>query len=276
MWFVMPMVLGTAIPEFGVALAAFVIFEAAYFGEIVRAGIQSVARGQVEAGRALGLTGTQSMRFVVLPQALKNMIPSLVTQFIVLFKDTSLASIIGFMDLTKAPGREQPRDPPVPAHLLSPSSTGSARTRCRATPATWRRGSALPEVTLPTGVRLHWREAGDPASPAVVWIPGGSVEDSSVMLPDLEPVLPRIRAMFPDTRGHGLSQKFERAEDYTYSEKGRDLLLWLDGLGIGAHCGAERRWVGALALGGGASGAGRGPGLDRRAAVRPPECAAVL
>jgi His/Glu/Gln/Arg/opine family amino acid ABC transporter permease subunit len=102
MWLVMPMVLGTAIPEFGVALAAFVIFEAAYFGEIVRAGIQSVARGQVEAGRALGLTGAQSMRFVVLPQALKNMIPSLVTQFIVLFKDTSLASIIGFMDLTKA------------------------------------------------------------------------------------------------------------------------------------------------------------------------------
>ena len=102
MWFIMPLVLGTSIPEFGVALAAFVIFEAAYFGEIVRAGVQSVARGQVEASRALGLTGAQSMRFVVLPQALKNMIPSLVTQIIVLFKDTSLASIIGFMDLTKA------------------------------------------------------------------------------------------------------------------------------------------------------------------------------
>jgi len=101
-WIVLPQLLRTPIPEFGVALIAFVIFEAAYFGEIVRAGIQSVARGQVEAGRALGLTGTQSMRFVVLPQALKNMIPSLVTQFIVLFKDTSLASIIGFMDLTKA------------------------------------------------------------------------------------------------------------------------------------------------------------------------------
>jgi ABC-type amino acid transport system permease subunit len=56
----------------------------------------------VEAARAVGLTGTQTMRFVVLPLALKNMIPSLVTQFIVLFKDTSLASIIGFMDLTKA------------------------------------------------------------------------------------------------------------------------------------------------------------------------------
>ena len=102
MWFIMPIALGTAIPEFGVALGAFVIFEAAYLGEIVRAGIQSVTRGQVEAARALGLGGAQAMRFVVLPQALKNMIPSLVTQFIVLFKDTSLASIIGFMDLTKA------------------------------------------------------------------------------------------------------------------------------------------------------------------------------
>jgi polar amino acid transport system permease protein len=102
MWFIMPIVLGTAIPEFGVALGAFVIFEAAYLGEIVRAGIQSVPNGQVEAARAIGLSGPQAMRFVVLPQALKNMIPSLVTQFIVLFKDTSLASIIGFMDLTKA------------------------------------------------------------------------------------------------------------------------------------------------------------------------------
>jgi polar amino acid transport system permease protein len=102
MWFIMPMVLQTAIPEFGVALAAFVIFEAAYLGEIVRAGIQSVPRGQVEAATGLGLSSAQGLRFVVLPQALKNMIPSLVTQFIVLFKDTSLASIIGFMDLTKA------------------------------------------------------------------------------------------------------------------------------------------------------------------------------
>lgn len=102
MWFIMPIALGTAIPEFGVALAAFVIFEAAYFGEIVRAGIQSVPRGQVEAATAVGLTGSRTMRHVVLPQALKNMIPSLVTQIIVLFKDTSLASIIGFMDLTKA------------------------------------------------------------------------------------------------------------------------------------------------------------------------------
>ena len=101
-WFIIPQLLRFPIPEYGVALTAFVIFEAAYFGEIVRAGIQSVPRGQVEAATALGLSGTQGMRYVILPQALKNMIPSLVTQFIVLFKDTSLASIIGFMDLTKA------------------------------------------------------------------------------------------------------------------------------------------------------------------------------
>ena len=89
-------------------------------------------------------------------------------------------------------------------------------------------------MTLPTGVRLHWREAGDPAAPAVVWIHGGSVEDSSFMRADLEPFLPRVRALFPDSRGHGLSQRFERAEDYTYAAKTGDLIPWLDGLGIDA------------------------------------------
>ena len=101
-WFAIPILLRVPLPEYGVALAAFVAFEAAYLGEIVRAGIQSVPRGQVEAATATGLTPAQAMRHVVLPQALRNMIPALVTQFIVLFKDTSLASIIGYMDLTKA------------------------------------------------------------------------------------------------------------------------------------------------------------------------------
>ena len=101
-WFIIPQLLRRPIPEYGVALTAFVVFEAAYFGEIVRAGIQSVPHGQVEAATALGLTRAQSMRFVVLPQAIRNMVPSLVTQMIVLFKDTSLASIIGYVDLTKA------------------------------------------------------------------------------------------------------------------------------------------------------------------------------
>ena len=101
-WFIIPQLLRLPIPEYGVALTAFVIFEAAYFGEIVRAGVQSVARGQGEAATALGMTATKTMTYVVLPQALKNMVPSLVTQMIVLFKDTSLASIIGYVDLTKA------------------------------------------------------------------------------------------------------------------------------------------------------------------------------
>lgn len=101
-WFIIPVLLRIPIPEFGVALTAFVVFEAAYLGEIVRAGIQSVPRGQLEAAAATGLSPAQTMAHIVLPQALRNMIPALVTQFIVLFKDTSLASIIGYVDLTKA------------------------------------------------------------------------------------------------------------------------------------------------------------------------------
>ena len=101
-WFILPVLLRVALPEYGIALMAFVVFEAAYIGEIVRAGIQSVPRGQVEAATSAGLSSSQTMRCVVLPQALRNMIPALLTQFIVLFKDTSLASIIGYVDLTKA------------------------------------------------------------------------------------------------------------------------------------------------------------------------------
>jgi len=101
-WFMIPALVGKSLPEYSVALTAFVIFEAAYLAEIVRAGIQSVPRGQVEAATATGLSKSQLMRHVILPQALRNMIPALVTQFIVLLKDTSLASIIGYVDLTKA------------------------------------------------------------------------------------------------------------------------------------------------------------------------------
>jgi pimeloyl-ACP methyl ester carboxylesterase len=92
----------------------------------------------------------------------------------------------------------------------------------------------VPELRLPNGATLHWREAGHPAGPPVVWIHGGSIEDSSFMPPDLEPFFDRVRALFPDTRGHGLSSRFERAEDYTYPKKAEDLLLWLDALGIEA------------------------------------------
>jgi His/Glu/Gln/Arg/opine family amino acid ABC transporter permease subunit len=101
-WFLVPVLIGRPVPEYWVALTAFVIFEGAYIGEIIRAGIQSVPKGQADAASASGLTYVQTMGTVILPQAIRNMIPSLVTQFIVLFKDTSLASIIGMMDLTKA------------------------------------------------------------------------------------------------------------------------------------------------------------------------------
>jgi 3-oxoadipate enol-lactonase len=90
----------------------------------------------------------------------------------------------------------------------------------------------VPDTTLKNGVRLHWREVGDPAKPAVVWIHGGSVEESSSMVADLEPFAARIRALFPDTRGHGLSSKFERVADHTYPRKAEDVRLWLDALGI--------------------------------------------
>src|SRR5262249_9405346 len=89
-------------PEYSGALAVFVTVEAAYVGEIVRAGIQSVHRGQAEAATATGLARAKVIRYVILPQALSNMIPALVTQSIVLLKDTSLASIIGYVELTKA------------------------------------------------------------------------------------------------------------------------------------------------------------------------------
>ncbi|MES8077621.1 amino acid ABC transporter permease, partial [Cutibacterium acnes] len=83
------------------AVITFIAFEAAYFSEIVRAGIQSIPRGQVYAGQALGLTYGQNMRYVILPQAFRNMLPVFLTQTIILFQDTSLVYAIGAYDLLK-------------------------------------------------------------------------------------------------------------------------------------------------------------------------------
>lgn len=80
------------------ALVAFALFEAAYYSEIIRAGIQSVPKGQVGAGLALGFTPGQTMRLIVLPQAFRNMTPLLLTQAIILFQDTSLVYVIGLSD----------------------------------------------------------------------------------------------------------------------------------------------------------------------------------
>lgn len=86
-------------------VAALALFTGAYVGEIVRAGVQSIARGQNEAARSLGLSSGQSMRHVILPQAFKRVLPPLAGQFISLVKDTSLVSVIAITELTKS-GRE--------------------------------------------------------------------------------------------------------------------------------------------------------------------------
>ena len=83
------------------ALITFTVFEAAYYSEIMRAGIQSVSKGQVAAGYAVGMTYAQCMKLIVLPQAFRNMLPVLLTQTIILFQDTSLVYAIGAYDLLK-------------------------------------------------------------------------------------------------------------------------------------------------------------------------------
>jgi len=87
---------------FASSLVTFIMFEAAYFSEIMRAGIQSISKGQPAAASALGLTYAQSMRYVVLPQAFRNMLPVLLTQTIVLFQDTSLVYVVSIPDFLGA------------------------------------------------------------------------------------------------------------------------------------------------------------------------------
>jgi glutamate/aspartate transport system permease protein len=95
---------------FSSALLTFIMFEAAYFSEIVRGGIQAVARGQQSAGLALGMTGAQSMRYVVLPQVMRTMLPVLLTQTIVLFQDTSLVYVLSLTDFLGAASKIAQRD----------------------------------------------------------------------------------------------------------------------------------------------------------------------
>ena len=103
LWFylLIPFLIGKPIGAEVSAIITFIAFEAAYFSEIMRAGIQSIPRGQVHAGQALGMSYGQNMRLVVLPQAFRNMLPVLLTQTIILFQDTSLVYAIGAYDLLK-------------------------------------------------------------------------------------------------------------------------------------------------------------------------------
>ncbi len=100
------------------AMVAFALFEAAYYAEIIRAGIQSVPRGQLSAALALGLRPAQAMRLVVLPQAFRNMVPLLLTQGVILFQDTSLVYVIGLADFFGTAAKVGDRDGRVVELLL--------------------------------------------------------------------------------------------------------------------------------------------------------------
>ena len=101
LWFylLIPLLIGHTIDKEQSLIITFTLFEAAYFAEIMRAGIQSVARGQIYAGYAMGMSYRQTMQLVVLPQAFRNMLPVLMTQIIVMLQDTSLGYAIGTYDL---------------------------------------------------------------------------------------------------------------------------------------------------------------------------------
>ena len=92
------------------SLVTFTLFEAAYFAEIMRAGIQSIPRGQVSAAQALGMTYLQTMGYIVLPQAFRNMLPVLLTQTIILFQDTSLVYVLSITDFLGAASKVAQRD----------------------------------------------------------------------------------------------------------------------------------------------------------------------
>ena len=101
-YFALPVILNTRVDPFVAAVAACSINSGAYVAEIFRAGIQSVDRGQTEAGRSRGLTWFQTMREIVIPQAFKRIIPPLGNEFIAMLKDSSLVSVIGFEELTRS------------------------------------------------------------------------------------------------------------------------------------------------------------------------------
>lgn len=100
-YFALPMIIGHRIEPFIAAVAACSINSGAYVSEIFRAGIQSIDKGQMEAGRSLGLSWQQTMKEIIMPLAIKNIIPPLGNEFIAMLKDSSLVSVIGFEELTR-------------------------------------------------------------------------------------------------------------------------------------------------------------------------------
>ena len=100
-YFALPLITGQRVDPFIAAVTACGMNSGAYVAEIFRAGIESINKGQMEAGRSLGMTWTQTMRFIIIPQAFRRVIPPLGNEFIALLKDSSLVSVIGFEELTR-------------------------------------------------------------------------------------------------------------------------------------------------------------------------------
>lgn len=100
-YFALPVITGQRVDPFVAAIGSCGINSGAYVAEIFRAGIQSIDKGQMEAGRSLGMTWVQTMRYIIVPQAFKRVIPPLGNEFIALLKDSSLVSVIGFEELTR-------------------------------------------------------------------------------------------------------------------------------------------------------------------------------
>lgn len=101
-YFLVPILAGRPLGDFVSASIAFIIFEASYFAEIIRAGIQSIPKGQMQAAYSTGLNYRKTMGYVIIPQALKNMVPSLLTQSVIIFQDTSLAYVIGLKEFLRS------------------------------------------------------------------------------------------------------------------------------------------------------------------------------
>lgn len=100
-YFALPVITGQRVDPFVAAIGSCGINSGAYVAEIFRAGIQSIDKGQMEAGRSLGMTWVQTVRYIIVPQAFKRVIPPLGNEFIALLKDSSLVSVIGFEELTR-------------------------------------------------------------------------------------------------------------------------------------------------------------------------------
>ena len=100
-YFALPVITGQRVDPFVAAIGSCGINSGAYVAEIFRAGIQSIDKGQMEAGRSFGMTWVQTMRYIIVPQAFKRVIPPLGNEFIALLKDSSLVSVIGFEELTR-------------------------------------------------------------------------------------------------------------------------------------------------------------------------------